>query len=201
MGRARAGGVAAVASLTVGAVVAVSASRRLVQPGDAGADGARLGSLDLVAVAVLLLGLAVALGGVTIALVALADRGLGRLGPDAGPARPAAVDAEARPPTSSTRTDPPVPAGAPAGEPRDEPDDGRAGGTGRAPRTGYSRALLDDEERGPGRVERPTARVAPVVLRPLGRPPVGVVAKAPTVAAARGDGPADGSEDVGRRPA
>lgn len=92
MGRARVSGVAALVATAAGTSVALVAGRRLVRPGGAGPDGAQSGRLDLLAVAVLLLGLAVAVGGVTVALVALADRALGRLEQEAPVPRPDSGD-------------------------------------------------------------------------------------------------------------
>ena len=197
MGRARAGGVAALVSTAVGTAVAVVASRRLVPSGDTGPDGARPGEVDLLAVAVLLLGLAVALGGITVALVALTDRRLGRLEPAAPTERPSTVAPSGRASSPTTRPSPPATQDVPTGE-----LDGDLGlADVDTPRTGYRRASPRAPGEGHGSTERPTSRVPPVVPRSPRHPLVGGVDEAPTVAAARVDGALGDPEDVGRRPA
>lgn len=91
MSRASVGGVAALVTTGVGVVLVVVAGGRMLRAGDPGAAGSPVARLDLTATAVVLLGLAVVVGGVALALVALADRRLGRLeqdAPDASDATP-----------------------------------------------------------------------------------------------------------------
>ena len=83
MSRASVGGVAALVTTGVGVALVVVAGSRMLRAGDPGAAGSPVARLDLTATAVVLLGLAVVVGGVALALVALADRRLGRLEQDA----------------------------------------------------------------------------------------------------------------------
>ena len=91
MSRASVGGVAALVTTGVGVVLVVVAGSRMLRAGDPSAAGSPIARLDLTATAVALLGVAVVVGGVALALVALADRRLGRLEQDApGPSEPGA---------------------------------------------------------------------------------------------------------------
>jgi len=125
MSRASVGGGAALVTTGVGVVLVVVAGSRMLRTGDPGSAGSPIARLDLTATAVALLGVAVVVGGVALALVALADRRLGRLEQDAPSPSGRGADGEradtARADVEPATTDPVAAAGPTAAPVRREP--------------------------------------------------------------------------------
>ena len=174
MSRASVGGVAALVTTGVGVVLVVVAGSRMLRTGDPGSAGSPVARLDLTATAVVLLGLAVVVGGVALALVALADRRLGRLEQDApGPSGPGADGERA----DAARAD--------AARADVEPAT-----TGPVAAAGPAVAPVRREPRAALRRPRPTVALAPV--RPLVPAPVPAttVGASPSPAGAAEESPA-----------